>query len=115
VRCEHRRAFRLAGDGADDQGAFRGGPLVSESLRVAALQADADTLEEAEDFDVGDDPELMRSPHEIEGQPTLKDLLAAGAIAAKNKPKPPEVPPVPKEKPPVPPTDGPAPPKDPDQ
>ena len=35
VRCEHRRAFRLAGDGADDQSTFRGRPLVAESRRVA--------------------------------------------------------------------------------
>lgn len=57
----------------------------SERLRQEVLAQDKETFEEAEDFDVEDDPELMRSPWENDFEPDLKDILAAGkeALAAK--------------------------------
>lgn len=51
--------------------------IKSERLKAAA--GDNDTFEEAEDFDVGDEPEQLRSFYENEGTPSLQDLLAAGA------------------------------------
>lgn len=51
----------------------------SEKLRVAALESGHESFEEAEDFDVDDEPQQLRSKYENEQDPTLKDLLAAGA------------------------------------
>lgn len=57
----------------------------SEHLAMAAREAGMETFEEAEDFDVGDDYEQMRSPWENEFDPPLSEIIDAGreALAAK--------------------------------
>lgn len=74
----------------------------SEKLAQEALASGHETFEESEDFDIGDDPELMRSPYENEFDPPLTELLSAGqaeqrrkqaleeAGTAPQKPKPPK-------------------------
>ena len=57
----------------------------SEKLAEAARASGAETFEESEDFDVGDEPELMRSPWENEFDPPLEQLLEAGRQALKEK------------------------------
>lgn len=54
-------------------------------------RADQETFEEADDFEIPDEPwEAPKSPYENDMDPSVKELLAAGhaAIAAKQKPKP---------------------------
>lgn len=71
----------------------------------------AETFEESEDFDVDDDGEQLRSPHENEGQPQLAELLNAGAQVAKYRgsaPAPSDAPLVPEKPAQDPPSDGPA-------
>lgn len=51
----------------------------SEKLAQAARDAGHETFEEAEDFDVGDDPDQLRSPFENEHDPDLGEILKAGA------------------------------------
>lgn len=53
----------------------------SERLAEEARRAGHETFEESEDFDVGDDPELLRSPFENEFDPPLDEILAAGREA----------------------------------
>lgn len=57
----------------------------SEKLAQAARESGAETFEESEDFDVDDEPELMRSPWENDFDPPLETLLQAGreALAAR--------------------------------
>lgn len=50
----------------------------SERLAQAAREAGHETFDESEDFDVGDEPELMRSPWENQFDPELSELLRAG-------------------------------------
>lgn len=50
----------------------------SERLAQAAREAGAETFEESEDFDVGDEPEQMPSPWENDHDPPLEELLKAG-------------------------------------
>lgn len=58
----------------------------SERLRQEALAADHETFEEADDFDVGDEPELMRSPFEYdERDPSIRELAEIGRQALKEK------------------------------
>jgi len=59
----------------------------SEKLAQAAREAGHETFEESEDFDVGDEPDVMTSPWENQYEPDLKDILAAGreAIAQREK------------------------------
>lgn len=91
----------------------------SERLAQAALEADHETFEEADDFDIGDDPELMRSEWENDFDPPIVELVEAGrrVVAereAAEKAKEPEEP-TPRKAPkssqkgkePVPPSDGP--------
>lgn len=61
----------------------------SEQLAAAARASGKETFEESEDFDVGDDPDLMRSPWENEFDPPLQTLLEAGkeAVSAKQQPR----------------------------
>lgn len=58
-----------------------------ERLKAEAEAAGHETFEESEDFDVGDDPELLRSPYENTFDPPLEDLLKAGreAIAERDR------------------------------
>lgn len=60
-----------------------------ERLKQEAMQAGYETFEEADDFDVPDEPQHLRSPHEYpEDQPSVRELAAAGksSLAAKQKP-----------------------------
>lgn len=56
-----------------------------ERLRQEALESGHETFEDAEDFDVGDDPEQLRSPYENEFDPPLQEMLKAGEIEARKK------------------------------
>nr|QJB20443.1 MAG: hypothetical protein [Microvirus sp.] len=49
----------------------------SERLALEAQLAGFETFEESEDFDVGDEFDVPRSPHEFEGQPTIAELREA--------------------------------------
>lgn len=76
----------------------------SERLANEARAAGQETFEESEDFEVGDDPELLRSEWENEFDPPLPELLKAGDEAVKARSS------VPASLPgtdPVPPTEGP--------
>lgn len=57
----------------------------SERLAQEARDAGHETFEEAEDFDVDDDPELLRSPYENQFDPPLEELLAEGRKALKER------------------------------
>lgn len=57
----------------------------SEKLRQAALDAGLETLEEAEDFDIPDEPEILRSPYENANDPAFRELVEAGREAIKRK------------------------------
>lgn len=85
-----------------------------EKLRLEALESGHESFEEAEDFDIDDDGPVLRSEHENVSDPTLNDLLAAGAAekAAKEKSALPPVPATPApEKAPEPPKAAPEAPK----
>lgn len=56
-----------------------------ERLAQAAREAGAETFEEAEDFDVPDDPPDLRSPFENTFDPPISELLAAGKQALAEK------------------------------
>lgn len=56
-----------------------------ERLRQEALSLGRETFEEAEDFDIGDEPELMHSPFENDFDPPLSELLSEGQKATKAK------------------------------
>lgn len=64
----------------------------SERLAAEAAAMGHETFEESEDFDVGDEDPLMRSPWENDFDPPLEQLLQAGreALAQKQAAKPPE-------------------------
>lgn len=53
----------------------------SERLAQAAREAGHETFEESEDFDVGDEPEDLRSGFENDFDPPLEELLKAGREA----------------------------------
>lgn len=50
----------------------------SEKLAEEARASGHETFEEAEDFDVDDEPMQMRSPWENQHDPSIEELLAAG-------------------------------------
>lgn len=50
----------------------------SERLAAEAAAAGAETFEEADDFDIGDEPELLHSQWENDFDPPLVELLEAG-------------------------------------
>lgn len=89
----------------------------SNALSEAAIRSGLESFEEAEDFDIGDDLELMRSPWENEFDPPLSEVLAAGKAEieknlkeARKAARERDNPPVPKNSPKEaekPPTDGP--------
>lgn len=91
--------------------------VLSERLAQAAREAGAETLEEAEDFDVQDDYDLQ-SPWENDFDPPLVELIEAGRQvvaereAAEAAARTPPASPLAEGKEPVPPSDGPPPPKD---
>jgi len=71
----------------------------SEALRQAVAAAGHETFEEADDFDVGDDPELAHSPFENQFDPPIAEMVQAGAEEVKKRSKPPAAPKAPpKEK-----------------
>lgn len=77
-----------------------------ERLRQAAEEMGAESFEEADDFDIPDDPVQLRSQWENDFEPSVQELLEAGreALAAKS---PPDSPPAATPKPSNPPSDGP--------
>lgn len=87
----------------------------SEKLAQAAAATGHETFEEAEDFDIPDDPVQMNSPYENDFDPPLSELVKAGEEEVKKRPKKPadEPKPADKDSPPDPPADGPKPPKTP--
>ena len=44
-----------------------------------------ESFEEADDFDVGDEPDLLRSPHEFENQPSIAELAEEGRKSLEEK------------------------------
>lgn len=52
--------------------------IKSNNLALAAQSAGKETFEEAEDFDIPDDPVQLVSQWENQHDPSLQDLLAAG-------------------------------------
>lgn len=56
-----------------------------ERLRQEAEAAGVETFEEADDFDVGDDPELMRSGWENDFDPPIVELVQAGRQAVADR------------------------------
>lgn len=57
--------------------------LVREMVRSERLKAEAEangheSFEEAEDFDIEDDPDMMRSPWENDFDPPLREILREG-------------------------------------
>lgn len=69
----------------------------SHHLAAAAAQADMETFEESEDFDIPDDPVQMESPYENDFDPPISELIKAGrevveerrkAAASRPAPKP---------------------------
>lgn len=56
-----------------------------ERLRQEALESGHETFEEAEDFEIGDDPDLLRSPYENDHEPPLSEMLKAGSDIKKEK------------------------------
>lgn len=91
----------------------------SEKLALEAAARGFESLEESEDFDVDDEPPLLRSRYENDGDPELRELLAAGRAALAEKEKaaqeaanakkatPDRKSPLPRNKLSVPPADGP--------
>lgn len=84
----------------------------SERLAQAAAESGHETFEESEDFDVGDDPELLRSQWENEFDPPLSELVRAGEeairareAASRSPSESPPTPPAPRAEP-APPSDG---------
>jgi len=60
-----------------------------ERLKQEALAAGFETFDEADDFDVDDEPVQLRSPHEFpEGDPSVRELLQAGKSLVEKKPSP---------------------------
>lgn len=59
----------------------------SEALRQAAESADMETFEEADDFDIEDDPIDPKSPYENDFDPDIRELLTEGqkAIQARSE------------------------------
>lgn len=57
----------------------------SEKLAQAARESGHETFEEAEDFNIGDEPELARSPYENEFEPDLQEILKVGAEELKKR------------------------------
>lgn len=57
----------------------------SERLRQEVEAAGQETFEEAEDFDIGDDPPDLKSGWENDFDPPLEELMSAGREALKEK------------------------------
>lgn len=65
--------------------------VLSEQLRLAAENAGMETFEEADDFDVDDDPADPTTPYENDFDPPIRELLLAGQaeLNRKKSPQPP--------------------------
>lgn len=68
--------------------------VMSEQLRLAAESAGMESFEEADDFEMEDDPVDPKSPYENDFEPSVAELLKAGraelerkAAAAASKPQ----------------------------
>lgn len=61
-----------------------------ERLKQEAMAAGHETFEEAEDFEIGDEPELLRSPWENQFDPPIDEVLKAGREAIQARQKAPE-------------------------
>lgn len=61
----------------------------SERLKQEAEASGHESFEDSEDFDVGDDPDLLHSPWENDFDPPLNELIKAGreALAKKKAPE----------------------------
>lgn len=64
--------------------------IVRDLVRQEKLAKDLEergmeTFEDSEDFDVGDDPEQLRSPYENQFDPLLSELAAAGKAAIRER------------------------------
>lgn len=57
----------------------------SEALRQKIESEGGETLEEFEDFDVEDEPEMMSSPWENQHDPSLAELQAAGEAELRSR------------------------------
>lgn len=83
----------------------------SERLAQEALASGHETFEEAEDFEIDDEPEQLRSKWENDFEPSLKELTKAGEAELKKKgpkaPPPADGPPIAPKEPEDPPADGP--------
>lgn len=56
-----------------------------ERLAAEALASGHETFEDAEDFEVGDEPDYPQAPYGNDFDPPLKELLKAGDAAVKDK------------------------------
>lgn len=79
-----------------------------EKLRQAAEEMGAETFEEADDFDIPDDPVQLRSEWENDYEPSVQELLEAGKESLAKKAIA-DSPPAAAGAPPVPPPAGPDP------
>lgn len=57
----------------------------SERLKAEAEAAGHESFEDSEDFDIEDDPELLRTPFENDFDPPLQELLRAGQEEVQKK------------------------------
>lgn len=78
-----------------------------EKLRQAAEEMGAESFEEADDFDIPDDPVQLRSEWENDFEPSVQELMEAGREALAKK-GPPDSPPAAAATPSDPPPAGPA-------
>lgn len=61
--------------------------VTSEKLAQQAREAGAETFEESEDFEVGDEPDMLPSPWVNEFDPPLQELVKAGEEVVKERAK----------------------------
>lgn len=57
----------------------------SEALRMAAEENDMESFEEADDFDIPDDPVDPKSPYENDYDPPIRELVTEGNKEIKRK------------------------------
>lgn len=57
----------------------------SEALRAEVLAAGAESFEDADDFDVGDEPDQLHSPFENDFDPPIRELVKVGEEEVKKK------------------------------
>ena len=79
-----------------------------EQLKALAEANNLETFEEADDFDIEDDPVQLRSQWENDFEPSVQELVEAGRESLAKRSAP-DSPPSPQATPPVAPPDGPSP------